>query len=53
VAPPRCSGDVAAMILFSRTPVPADTATRFRSIALDMKASLFRFGPGEMFDAAT
>jgi len=43
-------GEVAAMILFSRAKIPADSANRFRNIALDMKAILYEYGDGRIFD---
>ena len=43
------TGDVAAVIMFSRTPIPADSADRFRTVALDLKSSLHRFGAAEVF----
>lgn len=38
-----------ASILFSRVSVDRTTAERFRTLALDMKASFFRFGTSETF----
>jgi hypothetical protein len=37
------SGELFAVILFSRDPVPARSAARFRTIALDVRSSLFAF----------
>ncbi|HEX4683504.1 MAG TPA: hypothetical protein VH277_12380 [Gemmatimonadaceae bacterium] len=42
-------GEMFATILFSRVPVTESVADRFRALALDMKASFFRFGPDETF----
>jgi hypothetical protein len=36
------SGELFAVILFSRDPIPARSATRFRTIALDVRSALFR-----------
>lgn len=46
------TGEVVAVILFARITVPARAAERFRSIALDLKAGLHRFGAGEVFERA-
>lgn len=37
------SGELFAVILFSRVPIPARSAARFRTIALDVRSSLFAF----------
>jgi hypothetical protein len=37
-------GDLLAMILFSRTPISEETAGRFRTLALDVRAGLFSAG---------
>jgi two-component system NtrC family sensor kinase len=37
------SGELFAVILFSRHRIPASSASRFRSIALDVRSSLFSF----------
>ena len=37
------SGELFAVILFSRDPIPARSAARFRTIALDVRSSLFAF----------
>jgi hypothetical protein len=37
------SGELFAVILFSRAPIPARSAARFRTIALDVRSSLFAF----------
>lgn len=44
------SGELFAMILFSRVPITAETAERFRPLALDAKASLLRFSTDEIFE---
>lgn len=44
------SGDLFAVILFSRVPVDAAAAERFRAIALDVKGGFFPFGPQQVFD---
>lgn len=44
------TGDLFAVILFSRVPIDAATADRFRAIALDVKSSFFSFGPQQIFD---
>jgi two-component system NtrC family sensor kinase len=38
------NGDMVAIILFSRIPVSEQTANRFRTIALDVRAALFGAG---------
>jgi hypothetical protein len=38
------TGDMIAVILFSRAPIPEATATRFRTLALDLRAGLFAAG---------
>lgn len=43
------SGDIYATIMFSRVPVPAATADRFRTVALDLRAMLFQFREHEVF----
>ena len=37
------SGELFAVILFSRTRIPASSAARFRAIALDIRSSLFSY----------
>jgi hypothetical protein len=37
------SGELFAVILFSRHPIPERSAARFRTIALDVRSSLFAF----------
>jgi hypothetical protein len=41
---PVRSGDLMAMLLFSRTAISEDTAARFRTMALDIRAGLFAAG---------
>ena len=41
---PLPTGDIFAVILFSRAPVPEDAADRFRSLALDLKSGLIPYG---------
>ena len=36
-------GELFAVIMFSRDPIPADSAGRFRNIALDVKAAIHPF----------
>lgn len=43
------TGDVAAVILFSRTEIPDETADRFRPIALELKGALHRFDARTIF----
>lgn len=42
-------GELIAVIMFSRAHIPREAADRFRSIALDLKASLFRFEGRSIF----
>jgi hypothetical protein len=44
------TGDLFAVILFSRVPIDAATADRFRAVALDVKSALFPFGPQQIFE---
>jgi hypothetical protein len=44
------SGEMFAVILFSRTPVPAESAQRFKTIALDVRSALFGFGNEAVFE---
>ena len=37
------SGDLFAVIMFSRVPIAEEPASRFRTVALDVKAAFFRF----------
>jgi len=43
-------GDLFAVILFSRAPVSADAADRFRTIALDVKSVVLPFGDEDIFE---
>jgi hypothetical protein len=43
-------GDLFAVILFTTVHVPASTADRFRSLALDLKAGFSRFRETQVFD---
>jgi hypothetical protein len=38
------TGDMIAVILFSRAPIPEATANRFRTLALELRAALFANG---------
>lgn len=44
-------GDLFAVILFTRLPLSQDVADRFRTIALDIKSSLFFYDEGAVFSA--
>ena len=44
------SGDIFAVILFTRVPVSRDTADRFRSLALDVKTAFFDFDETTIFE---
>lgn len=44
-------GDLFSMIVFSRTPIDAATADRFRSLALDVKAGFVAAGTQRIWDA--
>lgn len=44
------TGDLAAMIVFSRIPIPIDIADRFRTLALDLTESFARFAPEQIFE---
>lgn len=44
-------GDLFALILFSRVRVPSEVADRFRTLALDIKSSLFHFDESRVFSA--
>lgn len=46
-------GDLFAIIMFSRVPISQEAADRFRTIALDMKSSLFFFDEDHVFSAAS
>lgn len=45
-------GELYAAILFSRVPIPQETADRFRNIALDMKMAISSFAEDRVFAAA-
>jgi len=44
------SGDLFAVILFARVPVSAETADRFRNLALDVKSGFFPYRENEIFN---
>jgi hypothetical protein len=44
------SGDIFAVILFSRAAIGRDAADRFRTLALDVKSVLFQFDETQVFD---
>jgi hypothetical protein len=44
------SGDFFAVILFARVPVSAETADRFRNLALDVKSGFFPYRENETFN---
>ena len=46
------TGDLFAVIIFSRIRIPKASAERLRNVALDIKASIFRFGEDEGFASA-
>jgi two-component system NtrC family sensor kinase len=46
------TGDLFAVILFSRTRIGADSAERFRNVALDVKYALFGFTEDKVFSAS-
>lgn len=46
------SGDIFAVILFSRVPMVRDVAERFRTLALDVKSAIFNFDDDAVFDPA-
>lgn len=43
------TGDLFAVIMFSRTRIPVSTAERFRSIALEVKSAVFMFDENRVF----
>jgi hypothetical protein len=43
------SGDLFAVILFTRVPVSSETADRFRNLALDVKSGFFPYRESEVF----
>lgn len=47
------SGELFAVILFSRELIPARSAARFRTIALDVRSSLFSFDEGRTWHQET
>ena len=46
------SGDLFTVIMFTKTPVGEDTASRFRNLALEVKTLLFNCDPEAVFDKA-
>jgi hypothetical protein len=44
------SGELYAVVLFTRVPVPAESADRFRNIALDLRIAVSAFADGDTFD---
>lgn len=46
------SGELFAVILFSRAPIPARSAARFRTIALDVRSALFAFDESRVWREA-
>lgn len=46
------SGDLFAVILFSRVPLTSTTADRFRNVALDIKSAFFRYRDNQIFRRA-
>lgn len=44
------SGELFAIVLFSRVVISPDAAERFRALALDAKAALLRYSTDEVFD---
>ena len=47
------SGDIFAVILFTRVPVQRDAADRFRSLALDVKTAFFDFDDAAVFERSS
>jgi hypothetical protein len=47
------SGDLFAVILFSRVLISSETADRFRNLALDVKTGFFPYREGDVFSAPT
>ena len=43
------TGELFAVIMFSKVPIPEETASRFRNIALEVKSLLFSFDDREVF----
>lgn len=46
------TGDMFAVIMFTRVSVPREAADRFRNVALDVKSALFRLDPRRVFTPA-
>ena len=46
------NGEMYAVVLFTRVPVPAESADRFRNIALDLRIAVSAFADGDTFDPA-
>ena len=46
------TGDLFAVIMFSKVPIPEATASRFRNVALEVKTLLFNFSEAEVFGEA-
>jgi hypothetical protein len=44
------SGELFAVVLFSRAPIPAASASRFRTIALDIRSALFTLGESSVWE---
>ncbi|HEU0079320.1 MAG TPA: hypothetical protein VFQ76_16820 [Longimicrobiaceae bacterium] len=44
------NGEMYAVVLFTRVPVPAESADRFRNIALDLRIAVSAFADGDTFD---
>lgn len=43
------TGDLFAVIMFSKVPIPEDTASRFRNVALEVKTLLFNLDDAAVF----
>jgi hypothetical protein len=43
------SGNLFAVIMFTRVAIPPETAQMFRSIALNVKMNILRFASGRIF----
>lgn len=46
------NGELYAVVLFTRVPVPVESADRFRNIALDLRIAVSAFADGDTFDPA-
>lgn len=46
------NGEMYAVVLFTRVPVPVESADRFRNIALDLRIAVSAFADGDTFDPA-